>query len=190
MAERDAMQKKSKAAESSRSLSEWLKLSKPRKDKRSKGSSIGTPDPSPVQVPETDRHSAESEPEPADELTIAIRRVNSSIERLRKTFDVCKPEAISTPNVDELHPKDPACIHTLDNSSVELLDIVNQLTGDQKRHVEAKTLESGPQNFVSSVGNAVNVTFKYITPALKNILQVGVKASAVRTPTCPIHWTR
>ena len=137
--------------------------------------------PDAVQAPEKESHPAESEP--ADELTIAITRLNSSIERFRQTFDACKPKTISTPNVEELRSTDGACIRSLDDSSVELLKIVNQLIGDRKRQEGAKILETGMLKIVTSVGNAVNITFKYITPALKNILQVGVQASAVTRPS-------
>ena len=137
--------------------------------------------PDAVQAPEKESHSAESEP--ADELTIAITRLNSSIERFRQTFDSCKPKTISTPNVEELRSTDGACIRSLDDSSVELLKIVNQLIGDRKRQEDAKGLETGMLKIVTSVGNAVNITFKYITPSLKNILQVGVQASAVTRPS-------
>jgi predicted nucleic-acid-binding protein len=115
----------------------------------------------------------------ADELSAAIKRLNSSIERFRKTFDACKPKGTSAQNVEELDRKDPGCI---DKSSTELLEFVNQLIRDKKGREEARSQETGFLKVVTNVENAVNVTFKYLTPTLKSILQVGVHASAVSNP--------
>lgn len=115
----------------------------------------------------------------ADELSTAIKRLNSSIERFRKKFDACKPKGTSAQNVEQLDGKDPGCI---DKSSTELLEFVNQLITDKKRREEARNQETGFLKIMTNVGDAVNVTCKYVTPALKNILQVGVQASAVSNP--------
>lgn len=108
-----------------------------------------------------------NDPNAPGPLDVMIKRLNFSIQGLHDIVaNISEPTPCTT-----IHAED------LDQCSQEVEKVIKQLIDHQKQQQMSKDAEKG---IFIEVGQALKIVAKYATPALENILAVGVQGSAVK----------